>query len=627
MNNIKITANNDAELKTTVTAEQIDITFKQTSTDCYLEAQFWPDFTVTGSEYVLFPACCYNGNHFDSVKRNYPPMFTEEEAAVNMPVTITDVPRLNKDGSGKIEITTGDVSVPCVGIYSKEEKRGILFYTIQEIDGINLGLSYEKGKIGVTYPHMRKEKAYRWPFMVDSKDKGIDFNKGKKIEIPYKLFSFPCESMEEFYQVFFENRKCMGMDAKRPEVLPFDKQFKIQRDKFNTKNWRESGRFYGVGTTDDILGTWQPGWIGGGLSSFVLMKLGGKLEWERAIDTLRHVFRTQAPSGLLYPAADSDGKPEVSSHGHDFSLIRESADVLYFLFKHFDIMKEQGEEIPQDFLLGTQKLADAFVRLWDKYGQFGQFVYVDTGDIFAGGSTSAGIAPAGLVSAYKFFGNEKYLTAAKESAELFYTRDVLEGYTTGGPAEILQGADSESAFGLLESYVELYDVTKEEKWLGYAKYMANLCSSWVVSYNYHFPKTSEFYRLDMKTVGSVFANVQNKHSAPGICTLSGKSLYKLYSWTMDERYLELLKDIALTISQYMSTDKRPIYSWDVPKDASLLKDDSIKAEREKLPEGFICERVNMSDWESERCIGGVFNCSCWPEVSNLLTLAEVVDLL
>jgi len=29
-------------------------------------------------EYVLFPACAYNGNRFDSVKRNYPPMFTLE---------------------------------------------------------------------------------------------------------------------------------------------------------------------------------------------------------------------------------------------------------------------------------------------------------------------------------------------------------------------------------------------------------------------------------------------------------------------------------------------------------------------------------------------------------------------
>ena len=210
---------------------------------------------------------------------------------------------------------------------------------------------------------------------------------------------------------------------------------------------------------------------------------------------------------------------------------------------------------------------------------------------------------------------------------MYYTRDALSGYTTGGPGEILHCPDSESAFGLLESLIELYDMTKEEKWLEYSKYMANHCSSWVVSYNYHFPKSSEFGKLDMKTIGSVFANVQNKNSAPGICTLSGNSLYKLYKFTKNEMYLELLKDIALTISQYMSTNERPIFSWDVPKDASLLSDNNIKSEKEQLPQGFICERVNMSDWEGARCVGGVFNGSCWSETSNLLTLAEVVELI
>lgn len=109
-----------------------------------------------------------------------------------------------------------------------------------------------------------------------------------------------------------------------------------------------------------------------------------------------------------------------------------------------------------------------------------------------------------------------------------------------------------------------------------------------------------------------------------LCTLSGVSLYKMYKWTGNELYKELYEDITLTVSQYMSTDKRPILSWDVPLNASLLNDDSIRAEREKLPQGFICERVNMSDWESKRCIGGVFNGSCWCETSNLLILAEKI---
>ena len=62
----------------------------------------------------------------------------------------------------------------------------------------------------------------------------------------------------------------------------------------------------------------------------------------------------------------------------------------------------------------------------------------------------------------------------------------------------------------------------------------------------------------------------------------------------------------------MAPDARPIWNMEGTQ---------------QLRSGFICERVNMSDWEGYGCIGGVFNGSCWSETSNLLTLAEVIPLL
>lgn len=559
-----------------------------------------------GNEYVLFPACAYNGNRFKSVKRNYPPMFTPEEAKVDMEITMTDVPRLNKDGSGKIQVTTGDVATPCVCVFNRTDKKATFVYTVQEIDGENLGLAYEKGRISITYPAYREE-IYRWPFIIKNEYEYIE----KDAEIPYKKLEFDCDSMEKFFELYFENRKIMGLDDTRPTVLSDAEQFEIQKNKFNSMNW--TGEYYDI----DALGQWAPGWCGGAISSYPLMKLGGELEKERAVKTLDHLFSNQSPSGLFYGGNNKRGDAFGKKGQDNWLFIRKSADALYFAFKHFELM----DIVPEKFKDGAKLLADRFVTIWEKYGQFGQFIDADTGDIIAGNSTAGAIVPAALVEAYKFFGDEKYLSIAKQGAEFMYNRDAKNGFTTGGPGEILQCPDSESAAALLESLTTLYTETKEEKWLKYAIHTANLCSSWVVSYNYKFPKESEFYRLGMKTVGSVFANAQNKHSAPGICTLSGYSLYLLYTWTKNEKYKELYEDITLTISQYMSTEKRPVYSWDVPKDASLLNDDSIRVEREMLPSGFICERVNMSDWESYRCIGGVFNGSCWCETSNLLALA------
>ena len=622
---------NDAKLTAQVFEDLIRIRMEEDTEATYLEVVAAPEYSFDGTEYVLFPGCCYKGNQFDVLAKDYPPMFSAEEAHPNMPVTITDVPRLNKDGSGMIEVTTGDVSVPCIGLYLPKENKGILLHTVQEICGVNIGLCYEKGKMMLRWPFYRK-RAYRWPHMRPGTDEMRAFRKGEEIEIPYRYEEFDCVSMEQFYRVFFERRKVMGMPDELPPILPFEKQFEILRDKFNYLNWYDVGGFYGHITKNmDTEVAWQPGWCGGCLSSLGLLKLGGKKEETRAISTLQHAYRTQRECGFLPDATDAAGKEVHRGFGGEESqnwhLIRESGDVLYYTFKHFDVMLARGISIPADVEAGAKKLADAFVNLWDKYGQFGQFVDIDTGLLVVGGSTACAIAGAGLCRAYEYFHNERYLEVAKAAAKMYYDRDAAQGYTTGGPCEILQCPDHESCAGLLESLVVLYETTKETCWLEKAKHMAHMTASWAVAYNYRFPATSEFGRLDMKTVGTMYANIQNKCATPGICTYSGLSLYKLYQYTGDPMYKELFEEIVLTVSQYMSTDARPVYSWDVPKDASLLNDDSITAPPERLLPGFICERVNLSDWESWRCVGGVFNGSCWCESTNLLILAECTDVV
>ena len=575
--------------------------------------------------FVFIPACCYNGNSFESRNYDYPPMFKPEESKTDMPTVITDIPRLNPDGSGKIEVTTGDAATPCIGVFSPSEKRAILVFTVQEIEGKNIGLAYENGDIRLTWP-AKRERVYFAFHMYDNTEAWVD----EPAEIPTKILEFPCESMAEFYRVFFENRKIMGLDDKRPEVLPFDRQFEIQKNKFNTMNWNEKFGMYAVVPKESPATTWQIGWVGGGMSGLALMQLGGELEAEREMKTLDFIFSTQTEFGLFRGVMDANGNFPGDGFGlpstKNTLLIRRMGDMLVFFFKHFKVMKEKNIEIPKRYVSGTKKLADALVSIFERYGQFGQFVDCETGEIIVGGSASGAITSAGLAEAYAYFKDKKYLSVAKEAAEYYYQNYLTKGYTTGGPGEILQCVDSESAFGLLESFVVLFEKTGEDKWLEYAKECLHYCSTWVVSYNYRFPKTSEFGRYDLKSVGSVFANIQNKHSAPGICTLSGDSIYKVWKWTKNELYLELVKDIALTISQYMSTEEKPIYDWDITPEEREAGDPAVIGPH-KTPSGFINERVNLSDWEGAHHVGGVFYGSCWSETSNLLTLAETIPYL
>jgi hypothetical protein len=91
-------------------------------------------------------------------------------------------------------------------------------------------------------------------------------------------------------------------------------------------------------------------------------------------------------------------------------------------------------------------------------------------------------------------------------------------------------------------------------------------ASWTVSYDFPFPPESTFGKLGMLANGTVLANAQNKHSAPGLCTHSGLSLLRLFRHTGDTSdtwIMDLMRDIAHALPQYMSRADRPI-PWTMP---------------------------------------------------------------
>lgn len=552
--------------------------------------------------YILMPACAYNGNRFRRVFRRYPPMYRPEECGVNCETLMTDLPALNVDGSGVIEVTSGDMAVPCVAIFYRKAKRAFMLFTEQSVKEKNIGYTVRAGCIDISFPANRENAYHHCRPYRKNVDRGIAMQEGETVSSAFRIFEFPCEDIPALFAAFFEKRKCLLFNL-RAENGYTRALWDLMEWHFNEHNWNGEAYCSGGNTT------FQPGWCGAGMSSYVFLKYGTDLSKSRAVSTLDYLFRHQFESGFFEGRIRHGVYEDDSFHTEgleDLHLVRKSADILYFLFKHFSVMKPKNA-----WLEGAKRCADGLSRLFETYGTFGQFVNGKTGEMIVGFSSSGMMAPGALAKAYEYFGNEKYLSVAKESCEFYYNKFICEGVTNGGPGEILAAPDSESAFAMLESCIALYEVDKDPKWLRYAIDSANICSSWVVTYSYRFPKESEFGRFGINTVGSVFANVQNKHSAPGICTLSGDSLYKLYRYTRNKEYLELLLDIAYFIPQCVVTENKRFRSWDTPP-------------RLLLP-GFVNERVNMSDWETKRNVGAVFYGSCWCETSLILSFAELLQ--
>ncbi len=550
--------------------------------------------------YLFLPACVYDGNKFKKTYCSYPPMYEKCHLGVNPQPVISDIPALNPDGSGIIQVTSGDLSVPCVGVFYREKKQAMLIFCEQECKGKNIGFSVSEGCIEIQIPAMRGD-AYR---MCNSRhvsdDSGFSCQMGETVSSFVLIKELDCLSIPQFFEHFFNNRRALFNHAPA-ESLYSRKLWSILENHMNEDNF--SGEYYAEASKK-----WQCGWVGGGMSSLPLLNFGSPLSRERAACTLDFLCSHISPRGFFYPIVENGAIKDDGfgrAHMKNAVLTRKNGDALYFLFKHFNITEPKSQ-----WVKAAKACSDAFAQLYDICGDFGQFIDTESGKILFGGTTSGASVISALVMAYRFFKDKKYLTVAKDAGEKYYRSFIARGITYGGPGEALCVPDSESCYAMLEATILLYEETKEHKWLNYAKDSLYLLSSWVMSYSYRFPDGCEFARLKINTVGSVFANAQNKHSAPGLCTASGDAIYKLYRYTGNKKILTLLRDIVLFIPQCISTEERPIFSWDKPP--------------QRLKNGWICERVNTSDWEGRECIGGVFNFSCWCESSALLTFSELL---
>ena len=610
----------------TLRAEVLDGVARQISLSLDFAFSDWSE-----EVYVLSPGAIYAGNRFPVIDDRYPPLPPARGADdPDQRPRITRVPRLSAEpGPSRIDIPSSDSAIPGMGFWFPRQKTGVWFLT-PERNALGLfGYTVEENEardravLRISSPCVREHAYEMTNDQGPSPDRAADVRAGDRVEITVLVHTFACDSVQGLFDALIPLRNALVPTPRRRCDIPLSAVWDIQEEKFNRENWVESGGYYAVGVepmrTQSIHQDWQAGWVGGMIGTHALYLRGDATSRERARRNFDFLFnKGQGASGLFYGVIHK-GRVIGDNFRDDnapWHLLRKSADVLFYGLSTLSLMPPA--EVKPAWLDGFRRCADAFVRLWDTYGQYGQFANHHTGELIVSGSLSAGVAPAALVLAARALPERAtdYLRVALASAEL-YDRDYLRvGLTNGGPGEIAQCPDSESIAGLLESFVTLAEETGDARWIDAARRCAVQASSWVFSYDAAFPTDSTFGQLDMLSAGTVLANAQNKHSAPGICTHSGLSLLRLYRLTGEPFFMDLLRDIARALPQYMSRADRPI-AWKIPYNPPESPD--IR----HLRPGWMCERVNVTQWGPTELAGEVFYYSCWSEFSLALTCAEL----
>ena len=92
----------------------------------YPEAFFGARFDFAQWEedaFILMPACAYNGNRFRRTGRyGYPIAYNEDEMGVDAEPVIPEVPALNPDGSGTIDVKELKVAMRALGFEPRKEE-------------------------------------------------------------------------------------------------------------------------------------------------------------------------------------------------------------------------------------------------------------------------------------------------------------------------------------------------------------------------------------------------------------------------------------------------------------------------------------------------------------------------
>ena len=570
--------------------------------------------------FVLMPAAAYNGNRFASRRLRYSPKLHDiKDIGAEKPMIISDIPRLSLPGyPSEIQERSGSMSTPSVGIYRKDSESYFWMLTDQGNQwgdhGISLNESADRSKMemSIISPVVRTGTAYT---MCDNQhaswDKPGDFKKGDSVVIRFRIYQGKASSLQSLFDIFFDIRTAISTTQPLVRRIPWSESMRILEKKFNEQNFVERHGYYSVGMRENFLQDWQPGWTGGMISTLPLLSEGADQTQKNVLRNFNWIFPNGiSPSGFFWDAGRNGtewlGGDIRNQHTKNWHLVRKSGDALWYIFKQFQLMRQMDIMIQPIWKEGARKVSDAFVQLWRKHHQLGQFVDSYTGDIIVGGSSSGAIVPAALIRASEYFGDTSYQRIATEIGNYLYSNFTKRGITCGGPGDALQNPDSESAAAMIESYVSLFESTRDSSWLTRAGEAARQFATWVVSYDYSYPDTSAFGKLGIRTRGSVYANTQNKHAAPGICTASGQGLLKLYQYTGDKRYLNLLVEITHGLTQYL------------PHPSLRFGD---------APIGWVSERINMTDWEGAGSIGYILPISTWAETSLMLTYAELPGIV
>ncbi len=125
-------------------------------------------------------------------------------------------------------------------------------------------------------------------------------------------------------------------------------------------------------------------------------------------------------------------------------------------------------------------------------------------------STNEAFFIAPLCQAYRMFGTERYREAAIKAGSVYASRHLNMREPYWGGTLDASCEDKEGAFAALQGFVALYELTRESKYLTWARHAGDVALTYVVVWDIDLPP-GRLRDHDFKTRGWTAVSVQNQH--------------------------------------------------------------------------------------------------------------------
>jgi hypothetical protein len=221
--------------------------------------------------------------------------------------------------------------------------------------------------------------------------------------------------------------------------------------------------------------------------------------------------------------------------------------------------KQNGREHPE-WLVWCQQFGDWMLTQQREDGSFPRSWHGGTGAVLEVSGTSSYNPVPMLVKLSQETGQKRYLDAAIRAADYVWQNYGSRGLFVGGATDNPNITDKEAGMLSLVAFLDLYDATKEPKWLERAKAAGDYAESYIWIWNVPMPIDAIDADLNWKrgvpTVGVQGITARGGGGVDEYLDWAVPAYARLYKHTNDEHYLDVARILLLDTKSMLALPGR-----------------------------------------------------------------------